>query len=226
MQVVLGLGTNLGNREDNLARALDALERLEGTQLLKLSNLYETEPFDVVSQQDNYLNSYLVLAMQQAKKGRYEAANRNLDKALAYPIGLYGRSVYAKIYYTAGMVAQRQGDEAKAKNMFNQAVEVNADRDTEAVYYRAMALKELGKDAEAKALLEGILANLGKESDTFFSQFGGGSDLDTKKSENLYFEGLANEGLGNKDVAKQKYREALKLNPANVWSKVHLEFIE
>ena len=77
-----------------------------------------------------------------------------------------------------------------------------------------------------KALLEGILANLGKESDTFFSQFGGGSDLDTKKSENLYFEGLANEGLGNKDVAKQKYREALKLNPANVWSKVHLEFIE
>ena len=49
MQVVLGLGTNLGDREDNLARALDALERLEGTQLLKLSNLYETEPFDVVS---------------------------------------------------------------------------------------------------------------------------------------------------------------------------------
>ena len=44
MQVVLGLGSNLGNREGNLARALDALERLEGTQLLKLSNLYETEP--------------------------------------------------------------------------------------------------------------------------------------------------------------------------------------
>ena len=61
MQVVLGLGTNLGNREDNLARALDALERLEGTQLLKLSNLYETEPFDVVSQQDNYLNCCVLL---------------------------------------------------------------------------------------------------------------------------------------------------------------------
>ena len=61
MQVVLGLGTNLGDREDNLARALDALERLEGTQLLKLSNLYETEPFDVVSQQDNYLNCCVLL---------------------------------------------------------------------------------------------------------------------------------------------------------------------
>ena len=61
MQVVLGLGTNLGDREDNLARALDALEHLEDTQLLKLSNLYETEPFDVISQQDNYLNCCVLL---------------------------------------------------------------------------------------------------------------------------------------------------------------------
>ena len=51
MQVVLGLATNLGDREGNLARALDALERLEGTELLRLSNIYETDPFDVLSQQ-------------------------------------------------------------------------------------------------------------------------------------------------------------------------------
>ena len=65
MQVVLGLGTNLGNREENLARALDALERLEGTQLLRLSNLYETEPFDVISQQDNYLNCCVLLETKE-----------------------------------------------------------------------------------------------------------------------------------------------------------------
>ena len=61
MQVVLGLGTNLGDREANLARALDALERLEGTQIVKLSNLYETEPFDVISQQEEYLNCCVLL---------------------------------------------------------------------------------------------------------------------------------------------------------------------
>lgn len=61
MQVVLGLGTNLGDREANLARALDALERLEGTQIVKLSNLYETEPFDVISQQEDYLNCCVLL---------------------------------------------------------------------------------------------------------------------------------------------------------------------
>ena len=61
MQVVIGMGTNLGDRENNLARALDALERLEGTQIVKLSNVYETEPFDVISQQDNYLNCCVLL---------------------------------------------------------------------------------------------------------------------------------------------------------------------
>lgn len=61
MQVVLGLGTNLGDREGNLARALDALERLEGTELLRLSNIYETAPFDVLSQQDDYLNCCVLI---------------------------------------------------------------------------------------------------------------------------------------------------------------------
>ena len=61
MEVVLGLGTNLGDREENLARALDALERLEGTQLQRISNVYETEPFDVLSQQGDYLNCCVLL---------------------------------------------------------------------------------------------------------------------------------------------------------------------
>ena len=61
MQVVLGLGTNLGDREGNLARALDALERLEGTELLRLSNIYETDPFDVLSQQGDYLNCCVLI---------------------------------------------------------------------------------------------------------------------------------------------------------------------
>lgn len=61
MKAVLGLGSNLGDREGALARALDALERLEGTQILSLSNLYETEPFDVASPQGNYLNCCLLL---------------------------------------------------------------------------------------------------------------------------------------------------------------------
>lgn len=60
-QAVLGIGTNLGNREANLANAFDELERLPGTEVLKISNIYETEPFDVRSKQENYLNCCVLL---------------------------------------------------------------------------------------------------------------------------------------------------------------------
>lgn len=61
MKAVLGLGGNLGDREQNLAAALDGLEQLPGTQILALSNVYETEPFDVTDSQDNYLNCCALL---------------------------------------------------------------------------------------------------------------------------------------------------------------------
>lgn len=51
---VLGLGSNLGDREQNLAGALDRLEKQ--CEVKGLSRVYETTPFDVRSAQDNYLN--------------------------------------------------------------------------------------------------------------------------------------------------------------------------
>lgn len=55
-EAVLGIGGNLGDREDNIAKALSAIERLPGTNITHLSSIYETEPFDVLSEQENYLN--------------------------------------------------------------------------------------------------------------------------------------------------------------------------
>ena len=61
MKAVLGIGTNLGDREDNLAQAFSRLEALPETELLAISNIYETAPFDVVSEQDDYLNCCVLL---------------------------------------------------------------------------------------------------------------------------------------------------------------------
>ena len=81
MKVVLGIGTNLGDREKNIASALDALEKLPGTALLALSNLYETEPFDVVSQQEDYLNCCVLLETELPPE-------ELLDRCLAIEAGL------------------------------------------------------------------------------------------------------------------------------------------
>ncbi|MCL2513352.1 MAG: 2-amino-4-hydroxy-6-hydroxymethyldihydropteridine diphosphokinase [Oscillospiraceae bacterium] len=43
--VYLSLGTNTGNREDNLKTALKAISLLPGTKITKESSVYETEPW-------------------------------------------------------------------------------------------------------------------------------------------------------------------------------------
>lgn len=49
MRCFLSLGSNLKNREKNLARALFLLEK-EGVEVLNISSIYETQPVDFPSQ--------------------------------------------------------------------------------------------------------------------------------------------------------------------------------
>lgn len=60
-RVILGLGSNLGNREENISGAVHAIERLPGTTVIAGSGLYETKPFDVPDQQNDYLNKCVVI---------------------------------------------------------------------------------------------------------------------------------------------------------------------
>ncbi len=50
MRVLLSLGGNLGDREDNLRKALRALRALEGVALGRVSHTYETEPLGDTAQ--------------------------------------------------------------------------------------------------------------------------------------------------------------------------------
>ena len=59
-RAVVALGTNLGQREENLRRALEALEALPGTRLAAVSCLYETEPVGYADQ-PCFLNMATVL---------------------------------------------------------------------------------------------------------------------------------------------------------------------
>lgn len=49
-KVFLGLGTNIGDRKENLQKALNEIEEL-GIKILKQSSIYETEPIGVTGQQ-------------------------------------------------------------------------------------------------------------------------------------------------------------------------------
>lgn len=55
-QAILGLGTNLGNKMENLESAIEALSLIPRTKVEQVSHFYETAPFQVPDEQDVYLN--------------------------------------------------------------------------------------------------------------------------------------------------------------------------
>lgn len=56
MKAFVGLGSNLGEREATIRRALDELARLPSTTLTRASSLYDTEPVGDADQ-PNFLNA-------------------------------------------------------------------------------------------------------------------------------------------------------------------------
>ena len=67
-KAVLGLGTNLGKREENIRAAIHAIELLPDTTVISESSLYETKPFDVTTQQGDYLNCCILLLTEFSPK--------------------------------------------------------------------------------------------------------------------------------------------------------------
>lgn len=54
--VYIGLGSNLGNRAQQIAQALALLDSLDGISVVRVAHLIETEPLGGPAGQDNYLN--------------------------------------------------------------------------------------------------------------------------------------------------------------------------
>lgn len=60
MRYVLSLGTNIGDRKNNLLSAVKSLELIPETKVLDCSSIYETEPVGY-AQQDDFYNIALLL---------------------------------------------------------------------------------------------------------------------------------------------------------------------
>ncbi len=60
MKAVIGLGTNMGERAENLVQAIRAFELLPHTKIVKYSSVYESKPYGY-AEQPNFLNMALIL---------------------------------------------------------------------------------------------------------------------------------------------------------------------
>lgn len=55
----IGIGSNLGNRQENIKLAVKKINALEDTKVIKLSRLIETKPVGGPSRQSRFLNAVL-----------------------------------------------------------------------------------------------------------------------------------------------------------------------
>ena len=59
-QAVIALGSNMGNRMENLNDAVRALIKVPGVKIVKASHIYETEPWGI-THQESFLNAVLLI---------------------------------------------------------------------------------------------------------------------------------------------------------------------
>ena len=76
MKAYLGIGTNIGNKIENLQNAIGALNLLPLTKVTQISDVYETDPVGYADQ-DNFLN--IVVEVE---------TNLNADNLLGSALGI------------------------------------------------------------------------------------------------------------------------------------------
>lgn len=107
MRTYLGIGTNLGARENNLNEALALIEEHIGS-IVESSAIYETEPWGFQSR-DNFLNMVLVvetklrpsgllgrILMVEANMGRLRDEKRYSSRIIDIDILFYGSRKFEK----------------------------------------------------------------------------------------------------------------------------------
>ncbi len=58
--VYIAFGSNIGNRIQNITKAIDLLDSTEGITVIKISSIYETDPIGYIKQ-DSFLNGVLAI---------------------------------------------------------------------------------------------------------------------------------------------------------------------
>jgi 2-amino-4-hydroxy-6-hydroxymethyldihydropteridine diphosphokinase len=79
-RVFLGMGSNLGERRENLLAALRMLDAMEDIRVLEVSSVYETEPWGVLEQPD-FLNLVALVSTSRDPRGML-AACRDVEDEL------------------------------------------------------------------------------------------------------------------------------------------------
>lgn len=178
-----------------------------------------------------YVDACLMRGRQRLKAGRAAEALKDFEAALQFPANLgVGQpkrdAKAAAIYYHLALAHQAAGRAEAAREARNQAASAyDGGAASDSRFYRAMALKELGRGDEANPLFESLV-KLGQDLQTrepadYFAKFGERRSERVRKADAHFLTGLGCLGLGQDAEAQSQFGQALVLHPAHLGALMH-----
>ncbi len=179
---------------------------------------------------DYYVDALLLKGAELEKQGDMKGALKLYNECFEFPAA-HQVFVYDKrrprdvqIWHALGRAYAKLGDAAVAKGYYAKGAAVDTLR-TDYCYWKALCLKKLGHDAEAKAIGTAMVKKGSKTYDDyvdFFDYEGNryGSTKDAKNAAAAYARGLGTLLLGDRVSAKRAFDDCLKLKPDHLWAKV------
>ncbi len=194
-----------------------------------LRNCYFPTREGVASFHDVYVDALLLAGKQKLSEGKAKEAIALYEEAFRYP---ENHQVFyvdtrvprdAQIYWMIADAYEQSGNRSKAQLNYKKAAEVNVKK-TDYRYWQALALRKLGKKAEADALFRALVdAGKARMVDHVISFYGAegttGDSVESVNTKAYYTLGLGELGLGNKAEAARCFEKSVGLNPYNLWSK-------
>ena len=185
---------------------------------------------------DVFVDANLLRGIAELDKKQYKKALEDFQRANTWPDNLEvgepadgGRS--AQINYYTALAYEGLKDEKASKQAYVNSQQLGGGRRSnlsELGFYKAMALKKLGKDEESLSILDKIEKDANEQLKStegldYFSKFGSASTKESRMADNYYLLGLAGYGKGDKAKAREYFTKALELNQNHMWAKLMLD---
>jgi tetratricopeptide (TPR) repeat protein len=167
----------------------------------------------VVNLHDLFVDAHLLKGRELLQEGKAELALGHFLQADTYPENqMIGRiSDYqkeAQIYYFTALAYRALNKEKEAKDYFKKASEQDLSN-SEYLFYKSMALRELGFNKEADRSMHKLLQDAQKALENagdadFFAKFGERRNMDERRAQAYFEMALAYKAAGQEELAQEK----------------------
>jgi len=221
-------------RNDSYTRHIEVL--LLNEQYNKALDLLTRHTFlrqeGVVNLHDLFVDANLLLGRELLREGKADQALVHFLQADTYPENqMIGRiSNYqkeAQIYYYTALACQALKKGKEANDYFIKSSEQDLSN-SEYLFYKSMAQRELGLNKEADRSMHKLLQNAQKTLENagdadFFAKFGEKRSLDERRAQAFFEMALAYTASGQTQLAQEHFEKSIKLKNSKLWAQAYAE---